>query len=44
MVDCSCCVRITRYVDEIAYQRTYIEAIVVLSKDIDLKPAVGLWR
>lgn len=40
MVDCSCCVRITRYVDEIANKRTPIEAIVVLSKDIDLRPAV----
>lgn len=40
MVDCSCCVRITRYVDEIANKRTVIEAIVVLSKDIDLRPAV----
>lgn len=40
MVDCSCCVRITRYVDEIANRRTNIEAIVVLSKDIDLRPAV----
>lgn len=40
MVDCACCVRITRYVDEIAYKRTAVEAIVVLSKDIDLRPAV----
>lgn len=40
MVDCSCCVRITRYVDEIAFKRTNIEAILVLSKDIDLRPAV----
>lgn len=40
MVDCACCVRITRYADEIIYGRTNIEAIVVLSKDIDLRPAV----
>jgi hypothetical protein len=40
MVDCACCVRITRYVDEIAGSRTDIKAIVVLSKDIDLRPAV----
>lgn len=40
MVDCSCCVRITRYVDEIAHSRTNIETILVLSKDIDLRPAV----
>jgi hypothetical protein len=40
MVDCACCVRITRYVDQIAQNRTDIEAIVVLSKDIDLRPAV----
>jgi hypothetical protein len=40
MVDCACCVRITRYVDEIAYGRTDIGAILVLSKDIDLRPAV----
>ena len=40
MVDCSCCVRITRYVDEIAYGRTSVETIIVLSKDIDLRPAV----
>lgn len=40
MVDCSCCVRIARYVDEIAHKRTDVEAIVVLSKDIDLRPAV----
>lgn len=40
MVDGACCVRITRYVDEIRYGRTSTEAIVVLSKDIDLTPAV----
>jgi hypothetical protein len=40
MVDCACCVRITRYVDEITGKRTAIEAIMVLSKDIDLRPAV----
>lgn len=40
MVDCACCVRITRYVDEIADSRTDIETILVLSKDIDLRPAV----
>jgi hypothetical protein len=40
MVDSACCVRITRYVDEIAYKRTDVEAIVVLSQDIDLKPAI----
>jgi hypothetical protein len=40
MVDAACCVRITRYVDEIAYKRTNIEAIVVLSQDIDLRPAI----
>jgi hypothetical protein len=40
MVDCSCCVRITRYVDEIAHNQTNIETILVLSKDIDLRPAV----
>jgi len=40
MVDAACCVRITRYVDEIAYKRTNVEAIVVLSQDIDLKPAI----
>jgi hypothetical protein len=40
MVDCACCVRITRYVDEIANKRTSIETILVLSKDIDLRPAV----
>lgn len=40
VVDCACCVRITRYVDEIAYHRSSIEAIVVLSKDLDLTPAI----
>lgn len=40
MVDSACCVRITRYVDEIVHGRTSIEAIVVLSKDIDLTPAI----
>ncbi|MEV7039894.1 hypothetical protein [Amycolatopsis sp. NPDC051061] len=40
MVDGACCVRITRYVEEIASARTTIEAIIVLSKDIDLAPAV----
>lgn len=40
MVDCSCCVRITRYVDEIAHNQSNIETILVLSKDIDLRPAV----
>jgi hypothetical protein len=40
MVDCACCVRITRYVEEIASGRSQVEAIVVLSKDIDLRPAV----
>jgi hypothetical protein len=40
MVDAACCVRITRYVDEIAYKRTNVEAIVVLSQDIDLRPAI----
>src|SRR5712691_10177627 len=39
-IDAACCVRITRYVDEIVYKRTNVEAIVVLSKDIDLTPAV----
>src|SRR5262249_25147283 len=40
MVDAACCVRITRYVDRIAFGRTGIQAIVVLSQDIDLKPAI----
>ena len=40
MVDCSCCVRITRYVDEILLGSADVEGIVVLSKDIDLRPAV----
>ncbi|WP_322870867.1 hypothetical protein [Streptomyces goshikiensis] len=40
MVDCACCVRITRFVDEIAFKRSNVEAIIVLSKDIDLQPAV----
>lgn len=40
MVDSACCVRITRYVDEIVYKRTNVQTIVVLSKDIDLQPAV----
>jgi hypothetical protein len=40
IVDCACCVRITRYVDEIAYRRTSVQVIVVLSQDIDLRPAV----
>jgi len=40
MVDCACCVRITRYVDEIGGGRTDIEAILVLSQDIDLRPAI----
>lgn len=40
MVDSACCVRITRYVDEIAYGRTDVESIMVLSKDIDLGPAI----
>lgn len=40
MVDCACCVRITRYVDEIANNRSNVQAILVLSKDIDLQPAV----
>lgn len=40
MVDCSCCVRITRYVDEIAHRRSSVQSIVVLSKDVDLRPAV----
>jgi hypothetical protein len=33
-------VRITRYVDAIAYKRTDVEAIVVLSQDFDLSPAI----
>lgn len=40
MVDSACCVRIARYVEEIAYRPAHIESIVVLSKDIDLAPAV----
>jgi hypothetical protein len=40
MVDGACCVRIARYVDEIVFKRTDIQAIVVLSQDIDLKPAI----
>lgn len=40
MVDSACCVRITRYVDEIAAGTSAVEAIAVLSKDIDLTPAV----
>jgi hypothetical protein len=40
MVDSACCVRITRYVDEIAHGRSRVEAILVLSKDIDLQPAI----
>ncbi|MBN6036030.1 hypothetical protein [Amycolatopsis sp. 195334CR] len=41
MVDCACCVRITRYVEEIAAGKSAVEGIVVLSKDIDLTPAVN---
>ncbi len=40
MVDGACCVRITRYVDEIAAGTSAVRSIVVLSKDIDLTPAV----
>jgi hypothetical protein len=40
MVDSACCVRITRYVEEIVANRTDVQAIVVLSQDIDLKPAI----
>lgn len=40
MVDGACNVRIARYVDEILYGRSSVETIVVLSKDIDLTPAV----
>jgi hypothetical protein len=40
MVDCACCVKITRYVDEIVGGRTDIEAILVLSQDSDLRPAI----
>jgi hypothetical protein len=40
MVDVACCVRITRYVEEIATKKTDVGAIVVLSQDIDLKPAI----
>ncbi len=40
MVDSACCVRITRYVEEISSGRATVDAIVVLSKDIDLTPAV----
>lgn len=40
MVDAACVVRITRYVDEIKWGRTDVQAIIVLSKDIDLKPAI----
>lgn len=40
MVDSACCVRIARYVDAIAYGRSSVEAVLVLSKDIDLQPAV----
>lgn len=40
MVDSACCVRITRYVDEIAHGRSSVRAILVLSKDIDLQPAI----
>jgi hypothetical protein len=40
MVDGACCVRIARYVDEIAFGRTDIRCIVVVSKDIDLTPAI----
>lgn len=39
MVDGACNVRIARYVDEIAWGRSPIESIIVLSQDIDLKPA-----
>lgn len=40
MVDGACCVRITRYVDEIRSGSSQVDAVVVLSKDIDLTPAV----
>lgn len=40
MVDSACCVRITRYVEEIASNKAAVAGIVVLSKDIDLAPAV----
>lgn len=41
MVDGACNVRIARYVEEYASKRTNVQGVVVLSRDIDLLPAIS---
>lgn len=44
IVDVACCVRITRYIDEICYRRSDVDSLIVISRDIDLTPTYDYAR